>query len=96
VGCYYLRTFRSATGAPVAAASSLWMRVDFAWSSVASATDYWLEVGLSTGAADYGVYDAGNNLTISINLPPGTYYTRVRAWVSGVEGAPSTEQVIIV
>lgn len=72
------------------------MDVLFQWDAVGGANSYQLEIGTSAGASDYAVTNVGNVTSYTTQLPPGTYYTRVKAVTGGTPGTASAEQVIFV
>ena len=61
-------------------------------------TSYVLEVGSSQGASNLGVFDLGStSLTLFVpNVPPGTYWTRMRAVNAAGIGPPSNELIVVV
>lgn len=73
-----------------------WMVVPFFWDAVGGAESYQLEIGTSSGGTEYGTGNVGLVLTYSLGLPPGTYYSRVRAVIGGVAGTASTEDSFFV
>lgn len=81
---------------PAVVSSSTWMEVPFSWDAVGSATSYQLEIGTTSGGSEYQVTNVGNVLTYTVNLPPGTYYSRVKAVVAGVVGVASSEYAFYV
>jgi titin len=62
------------------------------------ATSYLVEAGSSPGAANLASFDTGNAATAltATDVPPGTYYVRVRARNSSGTSAPSNEVVLTV
>lgn len=54
----------------------------FTWTAVSSATDYELQVSSVSTGGPWGAYDStvGNVIAVSVNLVPGTYYSRVVPW----------------
>lgn len=67
--------------------------VAFVWDDVVGATSYVLQIGSATTLSD--VYDAnvGDVLTETVNLLPGTYYSRV---VPQGAGSTTPEQTVTV
>jgi hypothetical protein len=57
-----------------------------------------IEAGSAPGLADVGVTQFASTTRIRgfSNVPPGTYYVRVRAVVDGAAGPPSNEVVVVV
>ena len=70
--------------------------VAWSWAAVEGADGYVLQVGRSSGLSDVAVIDAGDYLTVTTYLRPGTYYGRVVPMVGGVAGTQGDEQVITV
>jgi hypothetical protein len=57
---------------------------------------YLVEAGSASGAANLANLDVGNNLAVSANAPPGTYFVRVRARnACGISG-PTIERTVVV
>lgn len=72
-------------------------QVTLSWDAVASATDYFVEIGSEFGQSDVANIDTGStSTTYTTTLASGTYYARIRAVVGGVEGLPSDELTIVV
>lgn len=86
-GVLYQETAGSAAG---------WMTITFTWGAVSGAESYQLEIGTTSGGTQYAVTNVGNVLSYQVALPPGTYYSRVRAVIGGVPGTASTEQIFYV
>lgn len=64
------------------------------WSPGSGATTYYVEAGSVAGAADLARIEVGPTTRFSVDVPPGTYFVRVRAAsASGVSG-PSNEIVV--
>jgi predicted phage tail protein len=64
------------------------------WNPGSGATTYYVEAGSVTGAADLARIEVGPATRFSVDVPPGTYFVRVRAAsASGVSG-PSNEIVL--
>jgi glucose/arabinose dehydrogenase len=74
--------------------------VVLSWAAPAGAapTAYRLEAGTTPGGSNVGVVSAPNTQTTLTftNVPPGTYYARVRSVTSGGDSPPSNEAVIVV
>lgn len=70
-------------------------RVTLAWSAPSGAVaSYRIEAGTGSGAADIGSFDVGVATSFAADVPPGTYFVRVRAVnAAGVSG-PSNEVVL--
>ncbi len=66
--------------------------------SGAAPVAYLIEAGSASGLANLGVFDTGSPHTSAIftNVPPGTYYVRVRTRSATSTGLASTELVVIV
>jgi glucose/arabinose dehydrogenase len=62
----------------------------------AAATQYRIEAGSRSGAADIAVFDTGSLMTsfTATNVPDGTYFVRVRALNAGGASDPSNEIVV--
>jgi predicted phage tail protein len=66
----------------------------FTWAPGSGATTYYVEAGSVSGAADLARIEVGPTTRFSVDVPPGTYFVRVRAAsASGVSG-PSNEIVV--
>jgi len=72
--------------------------VSLAWTAAAgNAESYVIEAGTSPGQSNLGVVDTGVlDTTFVANVPPGTYYVRVRARNSFGTGPASNEAVVVV
>lgn len=73
--------------------------VQLQWTSPAvggSATGYVLEAGAGPGLSDLGEAPVGGTMASFANVPPGTYYVRVRAINAAGIGPASAEVVIVV
>jgi hypothetical protein len=74
--------------------------VTLAWQPPASGVplSYVIEAGSSTGAANLAVFDTGSTATTLAvpNVPPGTYFVRIRARTAGGTSSPSNEIVVSV
>ncbi len=68
--------------------------VSLAWDAVPGATSYVIEAGSGPGQADLAVIPVGNALAVAGVVPPGTYYTRIRAITACGVSAPSAELVV--
>lgn len=65
-----------------------------AWNPGSGATTYYIEAGSVPGATDLARIEVGAVTRYAVDVPPGTYYVRVRAAsASGVSG-PSNEIVV--
>lgn len=80
----------------IAVPANLWMEVYFSWDAVIGADSYQLEVGVTPGGSEYTVVNTGSALEYTINFPPGTYYSRVRAVVGGVPQTPTADYIFYV
>lgn len=67
--------------------------VTLAWNSVPDATSYLVEAGSRPGAADVARVVAATN-GLAVNVPPGTFYVRVRAVNAAGVSAPSREIIV--
>lgn len=67
--------------------------VAFVWDTVGGATSYVLQVGTATTLSDVYNENVGNVLTYTVNLVPGTYYSRV---VPQGAGSTTDEQTVTV
>lgn len=65
--------------------------VSLAWATSPGATGYRLEAGSGPGLANLASMDLGPVTTFNTTAPPGTYYTRVRAYNGCGVSAPATE-----
>lgn len=59
-------------------------------------TSYQLEVGTAAGRSDIAVVPTPTRLFQFTGVPPGFYFVRVRAVVSGVVGSPSNDVTMVV
>ena len=65
-----------------------------AWNPGSGATTYYIEAGSAAGAADVARIEVGAATRYVVDVPPGTYFVRVRAAsATGVSG-PSNEIVL--
>jgi len=55
---------------------------------------YVLEAGTAPGQSNVGSFSVGNTTSYAVDVPPGTYYVRVRGIGSGGTSAPSNELVV--
>ncbi|MFN7977240.1 MAG: fibronectin type III domain-containing protein [Vicinamibacterales bacterium] len=62
----------------------------------ANATSYRLEAGPTPGSAFYYDLDLGAATSLSANVPPGTFYVRVRGQNACGLGLPSSEAIVAV
>lgn len=81
--------------APVLQVSAVGTTVSASWTSVAGATSYRVEAGLSPVAMLYG-QDVGAVTSFSLQAPQGTYYLRVLARNASGLGAPSNVVQVVV
>ena len=73
--------------------------VTFSWSPPAfgPVTGYIIEAGSATGLSNLAVASIGNVLTQSFaNVPPGTYYVRIRAVNAQGASIVSNERIVTV
>jgi hypothetical protein len=70
--------------------------ITFLWSSVASADDYLLRVGTSTGSTSAFDSTVGNVLTYMLAVPSGTYYGRVLAYQNSTLLDTTQDQAVTV
>lgn len=72
----------------------------FSWSRPADAWGdqmpqyYVVEAGTAPGASNLGSFSVGNATSYRVDVPPGTYYVRVRGIGAGGASAPSNEVVV--
>lgn len=72
-------------------------RVTLSWSSVIGANDYLVEVGSTSGASNLAQVRTGGSLHfVADNVPPGTYYVRVRPENDIGRGSLSPEVIVVV
>jgi hypothetical protein len=101
--------FASATAGPLVApgvpsgftATASGSVVTLAWTAPATGdppTSYVIEAGSAAGQTDIANFDTGTNATTLavFNVPPGTYFVRVRALNSAGASAPSNEVQLVV
>ena len=69
-------------------------RVDLTWTNPGDTTDFVIEVGTIPGRSNIGIFHVGNVTSFSSDVPPGTYYVRVRALNDVGASLPSNEVVI--
>jgi predicted phage tail protein len=68
--------------------------VTLRWNASAGASGYVVEAGSRTGSADVGSFAVGGATTYSVDVPPGTFFVRVRGVnAAGISG-PSNEIVV--
>ena len=72
--------------------------VSLSWQAAAGTVDgYVLEAGSQPGSANLAVVSLGNVLSFTAtDVPPGTYYVRVRASNITGQGPPSAERTVVV
>ncbi len=73
--------------------------VHLAWAGPATGglvTSYLLEVGVGPGMSDLGELSLGGSSASFANVPPGTYYLRLRARNAAGAGPASAEVVLVV
>lgn len=80
------------TGYTIAVAPSF---ASLSWNAVAGATIYQVEAGSGSGLANLGVFQTPLR-ALDGSVPPGEYYTRVRAINACGAGAASAEQFVTV
>lgn len=85
----------AAPGAPTmpAGLSATWVGqfVILSWGVSTGATSYTMEVGTSSGASDYGVFNMGTLTAYATPVPPGRFYVRVRGVNANGMSAPSNQ-----
>ncbi len=93
--------FQVAGPAPVGRPTSLrvtWTgrRARFTWAapSGGGAASYVIEAGTAAGISNIGAFNVGNVTSFTIDVPPGTYYVRVRAVGAAGLSDPSNELTI--
>jgi hypothetical protein len=65
------------------------------WSSVPGAAGYDVQVGTRSDVADVGVFRLpANQRPLQVNVPPGTYYLRIRGFAGAVVG-PYSEIAVV-
>lgn len=70
--------------------------VTLGWSSVAGASGYLLEAGTGPGLSNIAVVPMGLATALQAQVPPGTYYLRVRATSGCATSGPSNEVAVTV
>jgi hypothetical protein len=68
--------------------------VTLSWGASVGASTYIIEAGSRAGSSDLAVLNAGASTRYSIDVPPGTYYARVRGSNAAGASAPSNEIVL--
>jgi predicted phage tail protein len=68
--------------------------VRLTWTASATAVNYTLEAGQTSGAADLANISLGNVTALAASAPPGVYYVRTRAQNACGTSAPSNEVVV--
>jgi hypothetical protein len=68
--------------------------VDLGWASSPGASSYVLEAGTAPSVANLASLNLGGRTTFTAAVPPGTYYTRVRAVNTCGSSAPSNEVIL--
>jgi len=64
------------------------------WGTSVGATAYILEAGTAAGASNIATFSVGAATSYAVDVPPGTYYVRVRAANAVGTSAPSNEIVL--
>jgi hypothetical protein len=73
--------------------------VTLTWSTLSPEIDAWIvESGSQSGLSDLGVLELAPSATafVARDVPPGTYFVRVRGRSAGTAGPPSNEVVVTV
>ncbi len=83
----FTRTRAAATGGAVVSGRT----VALSWVNVGAASHFVLEAGLAPGRADLSVFLGPDPRATFANVPPGTYYLRVRGGNEFGGGRPSAE-----
>ncbi len=82
---------------PAAFTASVWgHQVMLSWTRPPRTTHYELEVGSGPGLRNIGVFIPDANPFVVNDVPPGTYYVRVRALNYGGKGPYSDELTVVV
>ena len=88
---------RTAPGPPREVRASVTGRdVTLDWQNVGAASSFVLDVGLQPGRTDLSVFLGSSQSAGFANVPPGTYYLRVRGGNEFGGGRPSEEIAIVV
>ena len=96
VGCQ-LAAVLTAPGVPRHVAVSVTGRsVSLAWTNVGAASHFVLDVGVGPGRTDASVFLGPDSHATFDNVPPGTYYLRLRGGNEFGGGRPSTEVQVVV
>jgi predicted phage tail protein len=84
-----------APGAPSSLSAS-WQGtvVTLSWSASLGASSYVIEAGSAPGAADITAINVGAATSYAVDVPPGTYYIRVRA-ANAVGASPPSNEVML-
>jgi predicted phage tail protein len=64
------------------------------WNASSGATRYYIEAGSAAGSSNIAVIDAGATTRYEVDVPPGTYFVRVRAASATAVSGPSNEVVV--
>lgn len=95
-GCGEL-TLLSAPGAPRGMTAAVSGRdVTLQWVNVGAASGFVLDVGFGPGRTDFGVFLGPDSHASFANVPPGTYYLRLRGGNEFGGGRPSQEIRVVV
>jgi hypothetical protein len=70
--------------------------VYFTWPDVVDATTYLLKVGTTSGGTERYNADVGNNLSYSLVLEPGTYYSNIVPYNGATPMDALVEQTVTV
>jgi len=65
-----------------------------AWNPGSGATTYYVEAGSAAGAADVARIEVGAATRYVVDVPPGTYFVRVRSLNARGVSAPSNEIIV--
>lgn len=70
--------------------------VSFAWENVGGASQFTVDVGVAPGRTDLSIPLGPDSKWTIANVPPGTYYARVRGANTFGGGRPSSEVAVVV
>jgi predicted phage tail protein len=64
------------------------------WGAGSGATRYYIEAGSAAGSSNIAVIDVGASTRYVVDVPPGTYFVRVRAASGAAVSGPANEVVV--